>query len=102
MPNEDGKLHIGMTTQNSIIIQAANDVLTVANQAIQRRDGKKTVRVLDENDVLREVEIQTGLSDGIRTEVVSGLKEGEQVVTAAMTAAEAAEQGNMQMRGPRM
>ena len=102
VPNEDGKLHIGMTTQNSIIIQAANDVLTVANQAIQRRDGKKTVRVLDENDVLREVEIQTGLSDGIRTEVVSGLKEGEQVVTAAMTAAEAAEQGNMQMRGPRM
>ena len=102
VPNEDGKLHIGMTTQNSIIIQAANNVLTVANQAIQRRDGKKTVRVLDENDVLREVEIQTGLSDGIRTEVVSGLKEGEQVVTAAMTAAEAAEQGNMQMRGPRM
>jgi HlyD family secretion protein len=35
------------------------------------------------DEKLKPVQIRTGISDGIYTEVVSGLKEGEQVVTSA-------------------
>ncbi|WP_037586220.1 efflux RND transporter periplasmic adaptor subunit [Stenoxybacter acetivorans] len=103
VPNEDGKLHIGMTTQNSILINQANDVLTVSNQAIKRRDGKKTVQVFDPvKKQTREVEINTGITDGMRTEVKTGLKAGEQVVLSEMSAEDAAKSGNVQVRGPRM
>jgi HlyD family secretion protein len=43
-----------------------------------------TVYVLsgdEKNPVLRQVQIKTGISDGISTEVVSGLNEGDKVVT---------------------
>lgn len=35
----------------------------------------------DKNPILQAVQIKTGISDGLSTEVVSGLKEGDQVVT---------------------
>ena len=60
--------------------------ITKTEMAARMHTSRAAVnRVLDENDALHEVEIKTGLSDGIRTEVVSGLKEGDKVVTAAMT-----------------
>lgn len=92
VPNKDGKLHIGMTTQNSIIIQAANNVLTVANQTIQHKDGKHFVRVLDPDGKTTEVAVTTGLTDGMRTEIKSGLKKGDTVVISEMSVEEAAKQ----------
>ncbi len=44
VPNEDGKLHIGMTTQNSIIIKTADNVLTVSNQPLNGNEAKKRFR----------------------------------------------------------
>jgi len=34
---------------------------------------------------LKPVKIQTGITDGVSTEVMDGLKEGEQVVTGLLT-----------------
>lgn len=101
VPNDDGKLHIGMTTQNSIVIQSAKDVITVANQAIQHKDGTRYVRVLDEQGQVEEVAVKTGLTDGMRTQIVSGLQEGQEAVIAQMTAAEVAQSADVPMRRPR-
>lgn len=101
VPNEDGKLHIGMTTQNSIIIKTADNVLTVSNQAIKRQRGKKTVQVLGNNQQTTEVAIQTGITDGMRTEVKSGLKQGDKVVISSLSDSDAAKAGTKsQMGGP--
>jgi HlyD family secretion protein len=57
-------------------------------QGIGRREQKtseRTVYVLS-GSRLTPVQIRTGISDGIVTEVVEGLKEGDLVVTAEMTA----------------
>jgi hypothetical protein len=35
---------------------------------------------------LKPVQIKTGISDGIDTEVISGLNEGDQIVTSAISA----------------
>ncbi|MDF7676381.1 efflux RND transporter periplasmic adaptor subunit [Neisseriaceae bacterium ESL0693] len=101
VPNDDGGLHIGMTTQNSILIQAAKQVPTVSNQAIQYRQGKKWVQVLGKDHQVHDVQIQTGISDGMRTEIKSGLKDGEQVVLTSLSNG-AARADAAKMRGPRM
>lgn len=104
VPNEDGALHIGMTTQNNILIKAVKGVLSVSNQAIKHRQGKKVVMVLDGQQQLHTVQVQTGITDGIHTEIKSGLKEGEKVVLSSMknTEAKGAQANDGKMRGPRM
>jgi HlyD family secretion protein len=51
--------------------------------ARDRRTGDRTVYVLSFGQP-KPVQIKTGISDGVVTEVVQGLKEGDRVVTAEM------------------
>ncbi len=88
VPNEDGVLHIGMTTQNTIVIASAKDVLTIPTITIQERGKKKFVQILAADQSISEREIKTGLTDNMNTEVISGLKKGEQVVSSQMTNSE--------------
>lgn len=82
VPNEDGKLSIGMTTQNNIVISSAKNVLLIPTSAIKVRGQERFVRVLgkDEQQAPQERKIEVGLSDGVNTEVQSGLQEGDKVV----------------------
>ena len=100
VPNPDGKLAIGMTTQNTVEIASADNVLMVPTVAIKTKDGKKFVRVLGANNQAVDREIQTGLKDSMNTEVKSGLNEGEKVVMSEMGAAEKAEAVERERAGP--
>lgn len=100
VPNPEGKLAIGMTTQNTVEIASADNVLMVPTVAIKTKDGKKFVRVLGTNNQASDREIQTGLKDSMNTEVKSGLNEGEKVVMSEMGAAEKAEAVEREMGGP--
>lgn len=104
VPNDDGALHIGMTTQNNILVNSVKGVLTVSNQAIKHQQGKKMVLVLDANQQVHSVQVETGITDGMRTEVKSGLKEGDKVVLSSMNHVEAKnnQSKNNKMPGPRM
>ena len=100
VPNPEGKLAIGMTTQNTVEIASADNVLMVPTVAIKTKDGKKFVRVLEANNQAVDRESQTGLKDSMNTEVKSGLNEGEKVVMSEMGAAEKAEAVEREMAGP--
>lgn len=103
VPNEDGQLRIGLTTQNEIVIARAENALLVPTLAIKEHDGQKVVQVLENGDRVREQVVSTGLTDNINTQVLSGLKAGEKVVVAQMSATElAASQGRNNGRPPRM
>ena len=86
--NPDRTLRIGMTTENNIKIANAKDVLLVSNMAIQKRDGKNFVNVLNDKNQPEQREVETGVQNDFKTEIKSGLNEGEKV-------------GSMP-RGPRM
>ncbi|XXQ68281.1 efflux RND transporter periplasmic adaptor subunit [Neisseriaceae bacterium B1] len=101
VPNADGKLAIGMTTQNTIEIASADKVLTVPTVAIKTKDGKKMVRVLGADTQPQEREVQTGLKDSMNTEIKSGLNEGDKVIMSEMNADEKAA-GVANTRPPRM
>lgn len=88
VPNNEGKLRIGMTTQNTITISSAQDVLVVSTMAIYYVEGHAWVDVLQKDGKIVSKQVTTGLSDNMNTEIISGLSEGEEVVLASMTQSE--------------
>jgi len=72
-------LRDGMSATAEIIIERRDDVLLIPNRAIGGSLANPKVSVLIDGRV-EEREITLGLSDGISTEVLSGLEEGEEVV----------------------
>ena len=97
--NPDRTLRIGMTTENNIKIANAKDVLLVSNMAIQKRDGKNFVNVLNGKNQPEQREVETGVQNDFHTEIKSGLNEGEKVIVSQVANGE--QVGSMP-RGPRM
>lgn len=98
--NDDGKLHIGMTTQNVIVIDEVNNVLMAPSLALYRSNGKQYAHVLNNNGDVVEKEVVTGLTDNTYTEIKSGLVEGERVITSSMTESQINDsRNNVMMRG---
>lgn len=104
VPNKDRKLAIGMTTQNTIEINSAENVLTVPTLTVKSRQGKSFVRILGKDGKEQEREIKIGLKDSMNVEVKSGLAEGDKVIVSEMSAAEKSASGssNKSRMGPPM
>jgi len=77
--NKGLKIRTGMSTTIDIEIEGRKNVLILPNNTITEEDEKKFVNMV-EGEEKKEVEIETGYSDGISTEIVSGLEEGDKVV----------------------
>ena len=81
--NPGGELKANMTANAEILLDEHKGVLTVPENAVIY-DGQKSasVEVPDkkQKEGKRKVSVKVGLSNGSVTEIVSGLKEGEQVV----------------------
>lgn len=70
----------GMTADVIIKVAFKENVLTIPGEAVQKKDGKKIVKVSKDNKI-EEREIVIGLEGSDDTvEVISGLNEGEKVV----------------------
>jgi RND family efflux transporter MFP subunit len=80
VPNETYKLQPGMYANVALQTQSHPDALTVPVEAVQRHDGKTTVLVVSQQNRVELREIQIGLEDPDRAEVISGLREGERVI----------------------
>lgn len=80
-------LRAGFSATASIRIQDRRQVIVLPERLVLFEGGKRFVEVPEgtEKELVRggktrKVEVQTGLSDGLNIEIVSGLKEGEKVV----------------------
>jgi HlyD family secretion protein len=83
--NDPGdRLRVGMSADAELILEEHENVLVIPEGAILYEDGKTYVNILDDSvpEGIRKIEITKGISDGLRTEVLSGL-EKDQVVTLA-------------------
>jgi len=76
------RMRSGMTATVTFLIAAKDDVLRVPAHALRNTGGSKSVLVLDADGVPREQAVETGLSDGRQTEILSGLNEGDKVLIA--------------------
>jgi HlyD family secretion protein len=81
--NPNGELKANMTANAEILLDEHKGVLTVPENAVTYDNLKNAfVNVPDhgKKDGTRKVPVKVGLSNGSVTEIVSGLKEGDQVV----------------------
>jgi len=76
----DPRLKDGQTAQARVVTNQVEDVLTVPNSAVRKRGDQSSVTVVDADGVEQQVRFQAGLVGDDRTQVISGLKEGQQVV----------------------
>ena len=81
--NPGGELKAMMTANAEIILEEHKGVLTIPEAAILYDANRKASVEVPQKGApggKTKVEIQTGISNGARTEVLAGLKQGDQVV----------------------
>jgi HlyD family secretion protein len=76
---DDPRLKGGQTANVTVATSERSNVLTVPSSAVRRINGHSEVTVA-EGDKLRKVTFEAGAVGAERTEVVSGLREGQRVV----------------------
>jgi HlyD family secretion protein len=82
--NPDLKLRPGMTATMTATVAERKDVLMVSNAALRFRPQTPPVVWLALGEGLSPVRVQTGMTDGISTEVIRGeLREGDPVAVPA-------------------
>jgi len=73
-------LKAGMSASADIVTDERNNVLLIPNRAIEMdSSGNPVVKVMV-GEQIEERQVVTGISDGLQTELISGLDEGETVV----------------------
>ncbi|MPZ18696.1 MAG: efflux RND transporter periplasmic adaptor subunit [Luteitalea sp.] len=80
VPNSDSRLKPGMYARVSLQTAHSQDALVVPRNAVVDQEGRRGVFLVNERTA-RFTEIRTGIEEPQRVEVVSGLSEGQQVVT---------------------
>lgn len=82
-----------MSMTANIVTEVVEDVLLVPTSAVQSMGSDKTVRVV-KNGKIENVLVELGSSSGTQTAILSGLNEGEEVVTAVISSSSASQTQN--------
>ncbi|KQW53427.1 hypothetical protein ASC77_03855 [Nocardioides sp. Root1257] len=77
-------LYAGVSATATIIVKQRDDVLTVASRALTTKDGATYATKVDGGKET-EVEVKTGETYGMTTEILSGLAEGDTIVVPGFT-----------------
>ena len=82
LEDADSRLRDGQTARAEVITAERTNVLSVPNGAVRRQGDTDTVIVVDPDGRQRVVTFQPGIVGADRTEVLSGLSEGQRVVVS--------------------
>ncbi len=81
LTNIDDSVKPGMTAAAYIQVANVNDVLIVPSQSIQTNNGRKYVYLVDATGAQQQVQVQTGISSDVSTQIISdNLREGDQIL----------------------
>lgn len=83
--NNQGNIVAGSYAEVYLQGATRSGVLCLPNEAITEAQGLYFVYVQTEADAYRRQEVQLGATDGLQTEIKSGLKAGDKVVTRGAT-----------------
>jgi len=82
LPSED-RMRVGMSTDITIEVDRRESVLSVPAEAITIADDGASVRLVEDGEVQARG-VETGLTDGVRTEILSGIEAGDEVIISAV------------------
>jgi HlyD family secretion protein len=78
----DPRLRDGLTASANVVVDHRDDTLAIPNAALMQSGRSGTVTVLEPDGSQRQVQVELGLAGDSVTQVVSGLREGQQVLVA--------------------
>jgi RND family efflux transporter MFP subunit len=81
----NANLRAGMSTNVSITVAQATNILVVPTSALSGSNGNYGVRVLAANNTVSAVPVEVGLVTTSGAEITSGLSEGQTVVTGTVS-----------------
>ncbi|HPH78893.1 MAG TPA: efflux RND transporter periplasmic adaptor subunit, partial [bacterium] len=90
---QDERVKPGMTVTANITISVKQDVLMVRSSAVKTQNGQSYVEVL-QNEILTRKNVVIGDSNDTMTEIISGLEEGEEVVSQTISTSQSATTNN--------
>jgi HlyD family secretion protein len=80
LPDGDPRVHDGQSARASVITASSDQKISVPNAALHRQGDKATVTVVEPDGRQVPTPVTTGLVGPDRTEITSGLSEGQQVL----------------------
>ena len=83
VPNRDGSIVPGMYANVTLTLSQKTGALVVPIQAITRNGAQTSVLVVNAQSQVEEKEVQLGLQEPNRAEVVSGLAVGDRVIVGS-------------------
>ena len=87
--NKDGILRIGMTTQNELLIANVEDAIIVPSIGIKKDENGTFVYVLKDDKPVKTA-VKTGIKDNLDTQIISGINEGDEIITSQGSSSEIA------------
>ena len=87
--NKDGILRIGMTTQNELLIANVEDAIIVPSIGIKKDENGTFVYVLKDGKPVKTA-VKTGIKDNLDTQIISGINEGDEIITSQGSSSETA------------
>ena len=87
--NKDGILRIGMTTQNELLIANVEDAIIVPSIGIKKDENGTFVYVLKDGKAVKTA-VKTGIKDNLDTQIISGVNEGDEIITSQGSSSEIA------------
>lgn len=78
----DNRILAGMTADVDIVVESRDGILTVPSSAVKPYEGKRAVRVMGADGQVEYLPVEIGISGQGLVEIVSGIQEGTQVITA--------------------
>ena len=87
--NKDKILRIGMTTQNELLIANVKDAIIVPSIGIKKDENGTFVYVLKDDKAVKTA-VKTGIKDNLDTQIISGVNEGDEIITSQGSASEIA------------
>ncbi len=83
--NKDGKLQPGMYADVKLKFNRTGDSLVLPVQAVDMSGGAPYVMLVDSNNRVERRPVQVGVSTANRTEILSGLQEGDRVIATNLS-----------------
>jgi HlyD family secretion protein len=99
--NPDATLKPGMTATCDFLVEKVDNTLFLPSRAVRGSGGEYTVLVMKKGEPT-PVPVRIGLVGNERTEILQGLKEGEEVVVPGLGAAEESPSDRLRQRGREM
>ena len=99
---QDERVKPSMSVSAAIITDIKTNVLVVPNSAIKSQGGAQYVELKNGENSLERQQVETGISNDEFTEIISGLKEGDSVVSGTISAQTSANQTQQQSGGFRI